>query len=205
MRIQLLTCAAFLAAFPASGGERALTVDVLPGHTVYHEDKGEAGVVMALSMRPADGQPTQILELCEELRAAAGLAAENGEELHLETIFIVPSAGMTVEGYYFPAGSTSAPGELMAGKAIEKAVLDDITARAGIPSSILYASDVDHQISCEIGDPVWHVLWSDVRPIDDEEPDRVIERAHERFMAAYRSAVEHTGLALARTAPRSPV
>ena len=193
MRLCAWTCAAALWAVPASAQDYALVVDLLPGHPVHHEAKGEAGVVMALSVTPDPGYAAQYRALCEELRVAAGLGPETGDELRLEVIFIVPYKGMAVEGYYLPADGGFGSGELVQANGIARDRLDGIVARAGIPPQILDETEVDQQVSCQLDEPVWHVRWDDVRRVDGEEPVAVIERAHQRFMAVHQSVVEHNG------------
>ena len=106
MRIRALTCVAALAALPALAQEAALGIDLIPGHPVYHGRENEAGVAMALSITPDQDRATRLMELCEELRVAAGLGHESGDELRLETIFVVPYKGMAVEGLYLPRDGT---------------------------------------------------------------------------------------------------
>ena len=191
MRMHALTCAAMLAALPASAQGVALAIDLIPGHPVYHELEKEAGVAMALSIAPNPEHMTSLAKLCEELRVAAGLGNENADELRLETIFVVPYKDMAVEGYYLPGDGTFGSNALVRGKGIARAALDDIVSRAGIPPRILDETNVEHEISCEPHGQRWYVAWSDVRRIGDEEPDAVIERAHDRFLAIHQSVVEH--------------
>jgi hypothetical protein len=191
MRICILTCAAALAGVPASAQELALAIDLIPGHPLYHERENEAGVAMALSITPGQGRTTNLVELCEELRAAAGLGNENGNELRLETLFVVPYKGMAVEGYYLPSDGTFGSNALVRGNGIARPVLDRIVAHAGIPPRILDEANVEHEISCALGEPLWFIAWHDVRRIGDEEPDAVIERARLRFLAIHQSVVEH--------------
>ena len=83
------------------------------GHPVYHEGEREAGVAMALSITPNHDRATRFVGVCEELRTAAGLKTENGDDLRLETIFVVPYKGMAVEGYYWPNDGTLEEGTLV--------------------------------------------------------------------------------------------
>jgi hypothetical protein len=133
------------------------------------------------------------MELCEELRLAAGLGNESGDELRLETIFVVPYKSMAVEGHYLPSDGTSAGDALVRGNGIARPVLDRILAQAGIPPRILDETHVEHEVSCAMGEPLWFIAWHDVRLIGDEEPDAVVERARQRFMEVYQSVVEHNG------------
>ena len=192
MRICALACATAIAAIPASAQELGLVIDLLPGHPIYHESEGEAGVVMAISITPDQGNAADLKELCEELRVVAGLGRENGEDLPLEVIFVVPYKGMAIEGYYLPADGAFGSEALVRGNSIARETLDGIVARAGIPSRVLDETDVEHEISCEINEPAWLIRWEDVRLVDGDEPDTVIERAHRRFMTIHRSVVEHT-------------
>lgn len=190
MRICALACTAAIAAVPAAAQELGLVIDPLPGHPVYHETEGEAGVVMALSITPDEGDPADLKGLCEELRVAAGLGRENGQDRPLEVIFVVPYKGIALEGYYLPADGTIGSEALVRGNSIARETLDGILGRAGIPSRVIDEADVEHEISCEINEPAWLVRWEDVRPLDGEEPETVIERAYRRFMTVYLSIVE---------------
>ena len=191
MRIRALTCAIVVAAVPASAQEGTVGIKLLMGHPVYHEGEREAGVAMALSITPNHDRATSLVGVCEELRTAAGLKTENGDDLRLETIFVVPYKGMAVEGYYWPNDGTLEEGTLVRGNAVPRGTLDRILARAGIPPQILDEAKVEHEISCETAAPLWHVNWSDVRLIGDEDPDTVIERAYQRFMAIHQAVVAH--------------
>jgi hypothetical protein len=191
MRIRAFTCAAMIVAVPALAQEVALGIDLLPGHPIYHEREQEAGVAMALSITPDQDHPTNLMALCEELRSAARLAKESGDELRLETIFVVPYKGMAVEGHYPPRDGTFGNDALVPGKSIARATLDGIVSRAGIPPRVLDETNVEHEISCTLGEPLWFVAWYDVRRIGDEEPEAVIERARQRFLAIHQSVVEH--------------
>ena len=53
-------------------------------------------------------------------------------------------------------------------------------------------TDVEHEVSCALGEPLWHVAWQDVRPIGGEGSDAVIERAYQRFLAVYQAVVEQS-------------
>jgi hypothetical protein len=193
MRIRALTCAAAFAALPASAQEPALAVDLIPGHPVYHEGEHEAGVAMALSIGPGRVQTINLVELCEELRVAAGLGNEEGDDLRLETIFVVPYKGMAVEGLYLPRDGSSGSNALVRSKGVARSALDRIVSRAGIPPRVLDETNVEHEISCSPHEPVWSITWSDVRRIGDEEPEVVIDRARQRFLAVHQSVVEHSG------------
>jgi hypothetical protein len=56
------------------------------GAGIHHEREGEAGVAMALSITPRENHATNLVELCDELRLAAGLGTQH-DELRLETLF----------------------------------------------------------------------------------------------------------------------
>ena len=191
MNIRMLMCAAFVVAVPASAQEMALEVDLLPGHPIYHEREHEAGVAMALAITPGKGPAPDLVQLCEELRVASELGHEFDDGLRLETIFVVPYKGMVVEGYYWPNDRALESERLVPGSEVARGTLDGILARAGIPSRVLDETDVEHEISCRLDEPLWFVAWYDVRPIGDEQPDAVIEQAHQRFLAVHRSVVEH--------------
>jgi hypothetical protein len=191
MRMHALTCAAVLAALPASAQGVALAINLIPGHPVYHGLEKEAGVAMALSIAPNPEHTTSLAKLCEELRVAAGLGNENGDELRLETIFVVPYKDMAVEGLYLPRDDAFGSNALVRGKGIARATLDGIVSRAGIPPRVLDEANVEHEISCEPHGQRWYIAWSDIRRIGDEQPEMVIERARTRFLAIHQSVVEH--------------
>jgi hypothetical protein len=208
MRTCALACAAAIVAFPAAARDLGLVVDLLPGHSVYHESAREAGAVMAIAITPGQGGAADLESLCEELRVAAGLRREHGEGLPLEVIFVVPYKAMAIEGYYLPADGTPGIEALVPGSGIARGILDGIVARAGIPSHVLDESDVEHEVSCELGEPAWLLRWEDVRHIGGEEPDAVIDRAYRRFATIHRSVVDHVKgaapLAISRAAGRLP-
>lgn len=191
MRIRTLACAAAVAAAPASADDLGLVIDLLPGHPIYHERQQEAGVVMALSIVPGQSNAAGLKELCEELRAAAGLGRVKGDNLLLDVVFIVPYKGMAIEGYYWPADGTLGSEELVRGSSVARETLDSIVGRAGIPSRVLDEPDVEQEISCEINEPAWLLRWEDVRYVDGEAPDGVIARAHSRFVAIHESVLAH--------------
>jgi hypothetical protein len=205
MRICALTFAATMAAVPVSAQERGLVVDLLPGHAIHHESEQEAGVVMAISITPDQGKATDLQGLCEELRIAAGLDRRQGQALPLEVIFVVPYKGMAIEGYYLPTDATAGGEALVRGKDVPRETLDGIVARAGIPSGVLDEADVEHEVSCKLGEPAWHLRWEDVRLVDGENPETVIEGAYRRFMTVHQSVVEHaTGIPVAASQSLGP-
>lgn len=191
MNIRVLVFITALTAPPAVAQDVGLEIDLIPGHAIYHESENEAGVAMALSITPAPEHSAHQIELCEELRVAAGLSHENGDALRLETIFVVPYKAMAVEGFYLPRDGTFGSNALIRGNDLARATLDGILSRAGIPPRILDEKNVEHEISCTPGEPIWFVAWSDVRRIGDEEPEAVIERAHQRFLAIHQSVRAH--------------
>ena len=191
MRTCALACAASIAAFPAATRDLGLVVDLLPGHSVYHESAREAGAVMAIAITPGQGTAADLKALCEELRVAAGLRREHGEGLPLKVIFVVPYKAMAIEGYYLPPDGKPGIEALVPGSGIARGTLDGIVARAGIPSRVLDEGDVEHEVSCELGEPAWLLRWEDVRHIGGEEPDAVIDRAYRRFAIIHRSVVDH--------------
>lgn len=191
MRIFTLTCAAVVAALPVFAQEAGRGIERLPGHPVYHEREQEAGVAMALSIRAERDPAVDLIGLCEELRFAAQLGNESGDELRLETIFVVPYKGMAIEGYYWPKDGGAHGSALVPGSSVDRETLDAIVTRAGIPPHVLDETNVEHEISCETGEPLWYVVWSDIQPIGDEEPATVIDRAHQRFMAIHQAVLGH--------------
>ena len=191
MRFCVITCAAVLAVLPASAQEVALGINLIPGHPVYHESENEAGIAMALSITHDQDHAANLTGLCEDLRVAAGLGNENGDGLRLATIFVVPYKGLAVEGYYLPNDGTFERNALVPGNGIARTTLDGIVTRAGIPPRVLDETNVEHEISCKLDEPLWTIAWYDVRRIGDEKPDAVIERAHHRFLAIHQSVVAH--------------
>jgi hypothetical protein len=125
MKFRALTCAAVLAALPASAQEAALEANLIPGHPIHHEREGEAGVAMALSITPRENHATNLVELCDQLRLAAGLGRQH-DELRLETLFVVPYKSMAVEGYYLPNDGTSESDALVPGHGVPRETLDSI-------------------------------------------------------------------------------
>ena len=170
-----------------------IMIELLPGHTIYHEREQEAGIVAAIAITPGQNNGADLTSLCEDLRVAAGLdkhIASSG--FALEVLFVVPNKGMAIEGYYFPASDGQESEMLIPGGSVVPEALDDILSRAGIPAGILHETGVEQQVSCELNVPAWHVRWEDVRLVDSEKPDAVIERAHLRFMTIYQSVLDHS-------------
>ncbi len=191
MNIRVFTCVAMIAAAPAIAQEAALAIRLIPGHAVHHESK-EAGVAMALRITPGRPGATDLMAICEELRLAAGLDQESGG-LRLETMFVVPYKAMAVEGLYLPSDATSQSHALVRGKDLARATLDDIVARAGIPPRLLDEAMVEQEISCTPGEPSWLIAWTDLQPIGEKEPQAVIARARQRFLAVHQSVVAYNG------------
>ncbi|MGI9418308.1 MAG: hypothetical protein ACR2RA_10775 [Geminicoccaceae bacterium] len=167
------------------------TIDLLPGHSVYDEREQMAGVVTAISITPSQENAADLTSLCEELRLAARLEDLTSDGLALEALFIVPYKGMAIEGYYFSTRDAFDDGTLVSGKNAAREVIYDIVSRAGFPPGILDEADVEHEISCEVNQPSWHVRWEDVRPIDDKKPDTVVEHARHRFLAIHQDVIDH--------------
>jgi hypothetical protein len=177
MRRWSLAAAMALTAIPGSVLAADLVVDLLPGHPIHRGSAGEAGVVMGLSLTTSD--MAAVAGSCERLRAVAGLPPEHGEGLRLEVVFVVPYKAMAVEGYYLPEGAGD--GVLVPGKAVARPDLDLIVSQAGIPAHILD----------ETSGQGWHLRWQDVRPVNGQAAEEVIETARQRFMAIYQSVVQH--------------
>jgi hypothetical protein len=93
-----------------------------------------------------------------------------------------------------PSDSTLGSEALVPGTKIARETLDGIVARAGIPSHLLDETNVEHEIVCEINKPAWLVHWQDVRLVNGEDPDTVIQRAYRRFMTIQQIVVEHIGV-----------
>ena len=109
---------------------------------------------------------------------------------------------MAIEGYYLPTIDGHGSEALVRGKDIARETLDGIVGRAGIPARILDETGVEHELSCELGEPAWFLRWEDVRPVGGEDPDTVILRAQRRFMAVHQSIIEHaTGTWLSEDSP----
>jgi hypothetical protein len=191
MNTLAFTCAAMIAAVPAASQELGRKIELFPGHPIHHEREKEAGVAMALSITPERDGETDLVELCEELRLAAGLGHERGDGLRLEAIFVVPYKAMAVEGYYLPSDGISERYALLRGKDVARATLDGIVARAGIPPRLLDEAKVEQEISCAPGEPSWTIAWTDLQPIGEEDPKAVIERAHQRFLAVHQSVLAY--------------
>jgi hypothetical protein len=177
-------------ALPASAQEGDRRINLIHGHPVYDASNNEAGVTMGLSISHDQTQAGPLVTLCTGLRDAAGLGDEHGDGLRLQALFVVPHKGMAIEGYYLPIDGASQVGVLVAGKSITRTTLDRIVAQAGIPPSVLDETSVEHEISCQPGEPLWTIAWHDVRPIGGEEPEAVIERARNRFLAIHKSVVK---------------
>jgi hypothetical protein len=180
-----------MAAIPASAQETGLVIDLLPGHPVYHEREQEAGVVMAISITPSPYNAADLMALCEELRVAAGLKHVTSAGLALEVVFVVPYKGMAIEGYYFPTHDELGRGTLVPGNGLAREVIDDILGHVGVPAGVIDETNVEQEISCQINEPAWLVRWEDVRPVDGEPPDTVIEHARRRFMRVYRNVIDY--------------
>ncbi|MGI9499814.1 MAG: hypothetical protein ACR2P3_07235, partial [Geminicoccaceae bacterium] len=167
-------------------------INLLGGHSIYHEAELEAGVVRAISIAPGPHIAVDLTSLCEELRFAAGLEPVTSDALALEALFVVPYKEMAIEGYYLPKNDGLGGETLVPGNHLSREILDEIVGRAGIPTSILDETDVEHEISCKLDEPSWHVRWEDVRPVGGEEPDAVIDRASHRFTAMHQSIIDHS-------------
>ena len=191
MRLRLIVCAVMLAALPASAQEGDRRINLIHGHPVYHASENEAGITMGLSITHDQTQAAPLVALCNELRDAAGLGDEHGDGLRLQALFVVPYKGMAVEGYYLPSDGTSEVSALVAGKSITRTTLARIVSQAGIPPSVLDETNVEHEISCQPDESLWTIAWHDVRQIGGEEPEAVIERARNRFLAIHESVVKH--------------
>ena len=176
---------------PKPAANDTFTIDLLLGHSVYDEREQVAGVVTAISITPSQQNAVDLTSICEELRLAARLEDLTSDGLALETLFIVPYKGMAIEGYYFSTRDALDDAMLVPGWNAAREVIDDIVSRAGFPPNVLDETNVEHEISCEVNEPSWHVRWEDVRPIDSKKPDTVIEHAHNRFMAIHQDVVDH--------------
>ena len=105
---------------------------------------------------------------------------------------MVPYKDMAVEGLYLLSDGTLATDALVRGKGITRATLDGIVSRAGIPPRILDEENVEHEISCARGEPLWFIAWRDVRPIGEEAPQAVIERARQHSWRSTRACSSTT-------------
>jgi hypothetical protein len=102
-------------------------------------------------------------------------------------LFVVPYKQMAVEGLYLPADSHIGTNALIEGKRLGRSTLNDIISHAHIPPSVLDEMNVRHEISCQLDEPLWTIVWQDIRPIGDRKPTEIIERARLRFMEVYRN------------------
>jgi hypothetical protein len=127
------------------------------------------------------------------LRLSAGLEHES-DALRLESIFVVPYKGMAIEGLYLPTDGSSESDALLRGKDIARVSLDRIVARAGIPPRMLDEANVEQEISCTQREPSWLIAWTDLLPIGEQEPEAVIERARQRFLAVHQDVLAHNGM-----------
>lgn len=191
MRIRLLIWAVVLVALPVASDEISPRIDILYGHPVYRQQAHEAGVAMGMTISVNEVQAALLTGPCERLRAAASLAREAGGGLPLQTLFVVPSKGMAIEGYYFPSDGNPGRAVLIPGRPVTRSVLDRIMALAAIPPALLDEISVSVEISCRITEPLWVIFWHDIRRIGDAQPEAVVEVARRRFMAIYRSVVEY--------------
>ena len=190
MKLRLFACAFVFAAMPAFANDDVDGITLIHGHPIYHETVKEAGVTMGLSVTGDQPHTAPLAELCDELRDAAGLRSEVRDDLKLRALFVVPYKGMVVEGYYLPEDKNLQDYALIQGVKVDRQVLDGIIARAGIPPRVLDETDVEQEISCQVHEPLWSISWQDVKPIGNEEPEPVIERARERFMSIYPTVVD---------------
>jgi hypothetical protein len=191
MRIRLLIWAVVLVALPVASDEISPRIDILYGHPVYRQHAREAGVAMGMTISVNEVQAALLTGPCERLRAAASLAREAGGGLPLQTLFVVPSKGMAIEGYYFPSDGNPGRAVLIPGRPVTRSALDRIMALAAIPPALLDEISVSVEISCRITEPLWVISWHDIRRIGDAQPEAVVEVARRRFKAIYRSVVEY--------------
>ena len=189
MKLRLFAYALVLAALPASAQDDVDGITLIHGHPIYHETSNEAGVTMGLSVAGDQPHTAPLAELCNELRAAAGLRRETRKGLKLRALFIVPYKAMIVEGYYLPQDDGLEIHALIPGVKVERPVLDGLMARAGLPPNVLDEVNVEQEVSCQIEEPLWSISWQDIRPVGNEAPETVIERARERFMSIYLSVL----------------
>lgn len=191
MRIRLLTWAVVLAALPAASDEASSRIDIVYGHPIYRQQEREAGVAMGMTISANEDQAALLTEPCERLRAAAHLAREARDGLALQTLFVVPSKGMAIEGHYFPGDGNPGRAVLIPGRPVTRSALDRIMALAGIPPALLDEANVSLEISCRITEPLWVISWFDIRRMGDAQPEAVVEIARRRFMAIHRWVVEY--------------
>jgi hypothetical protein len=199
MKLCLFACAFILAAVPASAKDVVKGITLVHGHPIHHESANTAGVTMGLSVLHNQPHATPPMDLCNQLRVAAGLRNEIRNGSTLRAVFIVPYKAMAVEGYYLPADGDPENHGLVPGTRVDRSFLDSTMAWAGIPPSVLDETNVEHEISCHADEPRWTIAWQDIRPIGEEEPGAVIQRARERFIAVYESVLERAGQAGLRT------
>ena len=185
MRACALSCAVAMVAVPASATNLGLVVDLLPGHAIYDEGARQAGVVRRSDHAgPGHGDRSE----GALRRVACGCrAAARARPASSEVIFVVPHKAMAIEG-------TSADGrrarERSAGcrrRRCEGNARPHLRGRAGIPSGLWTKRRSSTRVACELDEPAWHVRWQDVRLLDGQEPDAVIDQAYSRFAAIHQA------------------
>jgi hypothetical protein len=190
MKTSALACVLMVGAAAAVADEPLLAVDLLPGHPVHDVADERAGMVTAIAITENAAATTDLEALCDALRVAAGLSLEAEHGLALQVVFIVPYKLMSIEGYYLPLDGRPGSARLIAGNGIARERLDGIIISAGVPPGILDETEVEHEVSCELDRAAWMIRWEDVRSIDGDDPELVIERAYTRFLAIHKSVVE---------------
>ncbi len=191
MKGYILTCATALLVAPAWAGEAHHTVTLLHGHPMYDEVTQKAGVSMGLSIAGSESSASQLTKACRELQRLSELRSETGDGLELVTLFIIPYKNMAVEGFYMPSDGSFGSNALLKGKPLDGSAIEGLVALAGIPRFVLHETNVEQEISCDLEDSVWTIVWQDIRAIDDEEPEVTIEQARARFMSIYRNVVQY--------------
>ena len=190
MKTSALACVLMLGAAAAMADEPLLAVDLLPGHPVHDVADDTAGMVTAIAITESVAATTDLEALCETLRVAAGLSLEAEHVLALQVVFIVPYKAMAIEGFYLPLDGEAGSARLIAGNGIARERLDGIIIGAGVPPGILDETEVEQEVSCELDRAAWMIRWEDVRTIDGDGPEAVIERAYSRFLAIHRTVLE---------------
>jgi len=203
MKGHILTCATLFLVAPAWAGEAHHKVTLLHGHPMYDEVTQKAGVSMGLSIAGSESSGSQLAKACRELKRLSGLRSETGDGLELVKLFIVPYKDMAVEGFYLPSDGSFGSNALLKGNPLDRSTIEGVVTRAGIPRLVLHETNVEQEISCDLEEPVWTIVWQDIRTIDDQGPDVTIEQARTRFLSIYRDVVRYASRAVKSDADSS--
>ena len=186
MKRHIFAAATVLFATQASAGDAPYVVTLIHGHPIHHETAKEAGIAMGLSIKGGTTYASSLSDSCRELQRFAELPGMIGDDLKLDTLFIVPYKEMAVEGLYLPADGSFGSRALVSGKRLGRSTIESVIIDAAIPAFVLDEANVELEVSCQLHEPLWAIIWQDIRKIGGREPEAVIEQARLRFMAIYR-------------------